>query len=153
MPEKPETFELLTFLFSEVIFEWYQKRIARIGARNFAQPDFVDISSFQEFFVYPLSTYDKYPFRSVSPKHIKHFLYGMRYVYTWKFQFLRGKNDIPPVRERFSDGLISFPPHDNHPSGREAFEILEIFGQIPRELSFVSDDPIIRHSGDEDDFH
>lgn len=120
-------------------------------SRNLTEPDLIDKARIQELLVYFLSTYYKYFVYSFICEFFDH-IFNRRVGFK-SFDRTRSENDIASVREGAADGFVGLPPHDDNPSARETLEVLEILRQVPGKLSSVPDNPIVCHSGDENDVH
>ncbi len=60
---------------------------------------------------------------------------------------------IFPLRKRLSDGFECLSSHQNCVMNRHLFEALQIVGNMPRNCTILSNDPLAVHRRDENDLH
>ena len=66
---------------------------------------------------------------------------------------LAADDDIEPVGQRSSDVFVGFAPHDQGMTKRNAFKEFLLSRDFPGDRSFMADDPVFRHGGDQRNPH
>ena len=64
-----------------------------------------------------------------------------------------GEDNVRAARQRFADGFIRLPSHDDGMAHGEAFEPLQIFADMPGDLSLVTDRTVFADGDDQRDVH
>ena len=64
---------------------------------------------------------------------------------------LPGYDDVLPARQGAADGFPGLAPHDNGLAERQLLEMLQVGGQVPRQLVVAADDAVARHGPDQRD--
>ena len=107
--------------------------------------DFWSTTILEEFFIYLRPSADKSFLLIVRTEIFIEFFYRADNCNSRKEELSASKNDIFSTREDSPYRFEGFSPHDDRISCRCFFEVFEVFRDIPRDFSLISDDTIVCH--------
>ena len=145
-------FKWFDFLFSEIIFKNRKESVTFIVSRYFTEPYFIYEVIVQKCLIYLLSTDQEYLFYSFSFQNFEHMRNSMKCFDSFFLNKLRRQDNIATIRKWSSDRFIGFSSHNNLPPVVSRLKFWRSSLDIPRKLSAFTDDSIICHRSDENDF-